>query len=153
MILELQKLGLKAVPDTLRGVPNVELLSLYSNKIRQLPNWIGEMSELKAVELSDHTMEVVSGLGHAYGMAGRHSEAREVLAKMQAAAEQTYVPQVQIAFVYAGLGDTEGAFKQLQLAFEAKAWEISFMAAEPWLEHLVDDPRFKEMVHKVGFPS
>ena len=107
----------------------------------------------KAVELSDNTMEVVSGLGHAYGMAGRHDEAREVLAMMHTAAEQTYVPQVQIAFVHAGLGDTEGAFEQLQLAFDAKAWEISFMAAEPWLEHLAEDPRFKEMVRKVGFPS
>lgn len=107
----------------------------------------------KAVEFSDNTMEVVSGLGHAYGMAGRHDEAREVLEMMQSAAKQTYVPQVQIAFVHAGLGDTEGAFQQLQLAFEAKAWEISFMAAEPWLEHLVDDPRFKEMVRKVGFPT
>ena len=107
----------------------------------------------RAVELSDNTMEVVSGLGHAYGMAGRHDEAREVLSKMQAASQQTYVPQVQMAFVHAGLGDYEGAFKQLDLAFKDKAWELSFMRTEPWLECLSDDQRFKDIVKKIGFPD
>jgi tetratricopeptide (TPR) repeat protein len=107
----------------------------------------------KAVKFSDNTMEVVSGLGHAYGMADRHDEAREVLTKMHEAATQTYVPQVQIAFVHAGLGDYEGALNQLDLAYQAKAWELSFMRTEPWLECVADDPRFKKIVGNIGFPG
>jgi len=107
----------------------------------------------KAVAYSDNTMEVVSGLGHAYGMAGRHDEARVVLNQMKEAAKQTYVPQVQIAFVHAGLGEYEQAFDQLKLAFDAKAWELSFMQTEPWLECIAEDKRFKEIVRKIGVPK
>ncbi len=106
-----------------------------------------------AVELADNTMEVVSGLGHAYGMAGRHREAREVLDQMLEAVKQTYVPQVQIAFVYAGLEDFPTALDWLERAYEVKAWEIAFMREEPWLECLNDQPRFKAIVDKVGFPA
>lgn len=107
----------------------------------------------KAVALSDNTMEVVSGLGHAYGMAGRHDEARAVLQQMHDAARYTYVPQVQISFVHAGLGEYEQALDQLDLAFKVQAWELSFMRTEPWLECLVDTDRFSEIVRRIGFPK
>ena len=51
----------------------------------------------------------MAGLGHAYGMAGRTSEAKDVLDKMLACAERWYVPPVQIAFVYLSMGDKEKA--------------------------------------------
>ena len=107
----------------------------------------------KAVTLSDNTMEVMSGLGHAYGMAGRFDEARAVLKQMKDAAEQTYVPQVQISFVHAGLGEYDEAIQQLELAFKVKAWELSFMKTEPWLECIADDKRFKDIVSRIGFPK
>ncbi len=105
----------------------------------------------KAVSLSDNTMEVISGLGHAYGMAGRYDEARTVLHQMKEAAKQTYVPQVQIAFVHAGLGEYDEAIDQLDMAFKVKAWELSFIQTEPWLECIAEDKRFKEIVNKIGF--
>ena len=106
----------------------------------------------RAVELADNTMEVVSGLGHALGMAGRREEALEVLESMQEAATQTYVPPVQMAYVHSGLSDFEGAFNQLQIAYEQGAWELSFLREEPWLECLANDVQFQELERKIGFP-
>ena len=59
----------------------------------------------RAAELSDGLAEVLGGLGHAYAVAGREKEAREVLDKMYRLAERWHVPPVQIAFVHVGLGE------------------------------------------------
>src|SRR5919205_949489 len=49
--LDLYGLGLKHVPDSLRALPEIELLDLKDNFIEELPTWIGELSALKGISL------------------------------------------------------------------------------------------------------
>ena len=49
--LNLNGLGLKNVPDSLRALPAIELLDLRYNVIEELPKWIGELSALKGLSL------------------------------------------------------------------------------------------------------
>ena len=107
----------------------------------------------KAAELSDRNSEIVGGLGHAYGIAGEYDKARKVLKEMLDHLENCYVPPVQIAFVYAGLGENEKALNMLDLAYEQQSWEIAFMRTEPWFDNFHDHPRFKALLDKVGFPK
>ena len=72
----------------------------------------------KAAELSDGLAEIMAGLGHAYGMAGRTDEAHEVLDIMLACSERWYVPPVQIAFVYLSVGEKEKAFEMFERAYK-----------------------------------
>src|SRR5216683_7791811 len=55
-ILNLNGLGLKTVPEGLRGLKNLELLAMGSNKILELPPWIGELSELRALGLAGNKL-------------------------------------------------------------------------------------------------
>lgn len=48
-VLDLSELGLKVVPEALRTARKVELVALFANEIRELPKWIGELSELKVI--------------------------------------------------------------------------------------------------------
>ncbi|MDX6404550.1 MAG: internalin [Blastocatellia bacterium] len=50
--LDLSNLGLGKVPQNLRALSTLEILSLAGNKLTELPEWIGELSLLKAIELS-----------------------------------------------------------------------------------------------------
>lgn len=50
-ILNLEDLGLKAVPEGIRHLRGLETLNLGHNKIRSLPAWIGELGSLKALNL------------------------------------------------------------------------------------------------------
>ena len=50
-LLDLSGLALTAVPNSLRKVSNVELLSLHHNKIKEIPSWIDELSGLKALAI------------------------------------------------------------------------------------------------------
>ena len=60
--------------------------------------------------------------------------------------------QYDLATFYAELGDKENAFARLSQAFEDHEYFIGFMAVDPFLNSLRDDPRFREIMAKVGLP-
>ncbi len=105
----------------------------------------------KAVELSDGLAEIQGGLGHAYGMAGRLKEAREVVDNLNNLAIKYYIPPVQIAFIYAGLNDTEKMFEMLERAYRERSWELIFIREEPWFDDFHSDPRFLNLIKRLNF--
>lgn len=108
---------------------------------------------LRAAELSDELAEVLGGLGHAYAVAGREQEARQVLGKLQQMSEHWHVPPVQVAFIHVGLGEKEQALNLLEQAFSERSWELVFMQTEAWLDDLRDEPKFTALVEKMSFPQ
>lgn len=55
-----------------------------------------------------------------------------------------------LAMVYAQLGDRERAFEQLHKAYENHAWRMVHLLVEPLFDPLRSDPRFDELVRRVG---
>ena len=106
----------------------------------------------KGVRLSGGAAEVKAGLGHAYGVAGRHREAQQALQELLALAKRKYVPPVQIAFVYLGLGEKERALELLEQAYRERSWELVFLRVEPWVDILRDNPRFQDLLRRMSFP-
>jgi len=107
----------------------------------------------KAVELSDGLAEIKAGLGHAYGMAGRNDEAKQVLDEFQSLAEKYYIPPVQIAYVAASLNDIELTFELLERAYRERSWELSFIREEPWFDDFHSNPRFIDLLNRIQFPE
>jgi len=107
----------------------------------------------KAAELSDRTAEVLAGLGHAYGKAGRKSDGEKVLEELDRYAAQWYVPPVQMAYVCFGLGEETRAFELLEKAFQLRAWELVFIQVEPWFDSYRSDPRFINLQQRMNFPK
>jgi Flp pilus assembly protein TadD len=107
----------------------------------------------RAVELSDGLAEVLGGLGHAYAVAGREKEARQVLNTLLQLDQRWHVPPVQIAFVHVGLGEKQRAIDLLETAYDERSWELVFLQVEPWLDELRAEPRFTELIEKMKFPK
>jgi tetratricopeptide (TPR) repeat protein len=107
----------------------------------------------KAVELSEGLAEILAGLGHAYGLAGKQEQARTVLNQLQELDARWYVPPVQIAYVHVGLGEHDEAIRMLERAVEEHSWELVFLREEPWFDPLRSDPRFQEIEAKLHFPA
>ena len=107
----------------------------------------------KATNLSDGLAEIKAGLGHAYGIAGRMNEAQAIMDEFTALAGHYYIPPVQMAFVAFGLGKTDMAFDLLERAFRERSWELVFIATEPWFDPLHDDPRFLDLIKRIGLPQ
>lgn len=107
----------------------------------------------RAVELSDGLAEVLAGLGHAYAVAGREKEARQVCDKLHRLAERWHVPPVQIAFVHVGLDEKQQALDLLDTAYEQRSWELVFLQVEAWFDDIRDEPRFTELIERMKFPK
>ncbi len=85
--------------------------------------------------------------GFVLARAGRRDEA---LAKARALESRLYVPAEGVAAIYAGLGDREAAFAWLDRAVETRGVGLIFLAVEPMYESLQSDPRFQQLVSRIG---
>ena len=75
----------------------------------------------KALAISPGNTSALSGLGYAYAVAGRRAEAQKVLDQLNELSKQKYVPAVDMARIYAGLGEKDKAFEWLEKAYEERS--------------------------------
>ena len=98
---------------------------------------------------TDNTL-TVAGLAHAYAASGRKTEARKLLAKLQKQSERSYVPAHDVALVYTGLQEKENAFKWLNKAYEERSFNLAYLKMEPRFDPLRSDPRFADLLRRIG---
>ena len=67
--------------------------------------------------------------------------------------KNAYLPAFRIAVDYARLGDKDKAFEYLNKAYDQREPHIAELKIRLPLSSLRDDPRFNELVRKVGFPE
>lgn len=92
-------------------------------------------------------------LGYAYGRAGRNSEAQGVLSKLQELAPQRYAPPLANALASLGLGQMDEVFKWLDRAYEERdGHRFAFLNVDPIFDPLRSDPRFENLLRRVGLP-
>jgi len=52
--------------------------------------------------------------------------------------------------VYAGLGDRNASIRWLEIGHQNHSASLLFIRVEPMLDRLRGDPRFEELVRKIG---
>ena len=62
-------------------------------------------------------------------------------------------PMYFAAVCYVALGNTEKAFAELNKAYEKREYRLTFLKVDPRLDPLRADPRFSELMRKVGLPQ
>ncbi len=95
----------------------------------------------------------IASLGHAYGLAGQHGEAQKILAELEKRSKKTYVSSYQIALVYLGLRQNDKAMKQLENAYQEHSTLLTYLKMDPRFDPLRSDPRFRDLLHRVGLPQ
>jgi tetratricopeptide (TPR) repeat protein len=65
-------------------------------------------------------------------------------------AQQHYVHPFFIAGIYAQLGDKDHAFDWLEKAYLGHDWLLGFLNVDPLFDPLHSDPRFQEMLRRIG---
>jgi TolB-like protein/DNA-binding winged helix-turn-helix (wHTH) protein len=78
---------------------------------------------------------------------------RDWMAIWEKRAQHEYIPAFWPAFLYANLGDKEAAFRWLQRAFEQHSWCMLYLNEDMVWDPVRDDPRFRELVRRVGLPE
>lgn len=87
-------------------------------------------------------------LGYTYAMSGKREKALAILNKLKTTNE--YVSPAEFAILYAGLGDKEGAFQLLERAYAAHDLQMQYLKVDPHYDSLRSDPRFTDLMRRVG---
>ena len=109
------------------------------------------VEELK--KAGDFTAEPYATLGYVYGRMGRAADARKVVADLEDQSKKTYVAPTNFAKIYIGLGDRDQAFAWLDKGYQQRDFWLTFLKGDPIFDSLRSDPRFQDLVRRVGFPQ
>ena len=93
---------------------------------------------------------VRGALGYAYGASGDKVRANAVLLQLENQAKEQYVDPDAFALVYAGLGNKDKAFKWLGKGISDREGWVTFIDAEPMMDSLRTDPRFKDLLRQMN---
>ncbi len=83
---------------------------------------------------------------YVYARMGRKEEARQMVSGLKAF-------PIDVAGVYAALDDKDEAFRILEEAIEQRKQQLIVLKEDPTLENLHSDPRWKELLRQMNFPT
>ncbi len=123
----------------------------YEHKGR-MPEAIAEFQ--RALELEKENPEIWSGLGHAYALSGNRIEAQRVLDHLKELSVHSYVAPYDFAVIYAGLGEKDQAVAWLNRAYAERSYYMPvYLTTDARLDGLRSDPRFADLLRRVGLPQ
>jgi tetratricopeptide (TPR) repeat protein len=125
-----------------------EILAEVYIKQRRYREAVEESS--KAAEFSGRASYYLGALGYGYALAGRRADALATLKELEAKYARRESPATDIARVHAGLGDKDQAFMWLEKAFDARSGSLKDVAYEEYFDLLRDDPRYEDLVRRIG---
>lgn len=109
------------------------------------------LAELNQARRLNDSPQVLAALGHAYAVSGQRAEAQKVIAELQETARRRYVSPYDLATIYAGLGEKEGALAWLEKAYEDRSgWLALWLKVDPKFDGLRADERFRELLRRIG---
>ena len=115
---------------------------------------IGEHQKALALLGNDRTK---GWLGHAYAVSGKKVEAVKILDELKellkGPGHRGYGFPFSIASIYSGLGDKDQAFEWLEKAYEDHNYYPIYVTLDPRFDSLRSDPRFAELLRRMGLPS
>ena len=95
----------------------------------------------------------LGNLSISYFHKGEFEKANSILDLLKERSNQSSVgsPSFYVALVMAQMNKKEEAFKYLEKAFDTHEVEMYWLNVEPPFQPLYDDPRWQQMLNKVGF--
>jgi len=106
----------------------------------------------KAVDLSNRSGISLGDLGYVYASVGKRAEAIEKIKELEAKYTRKEAIGQYFAAVYVGLGDKDKAFEWLEKDFQARNAKLTEIRWQLQFESLRDDPRFKDLLKRMGLP-
>jgi TolB-like protein/DNA-binding winged helix-turn-helix (wHTH) protein/Flp pilus assembly protein TadD len=104
----------------------------------------------KAAELSGGSPTVLANLARAYAASGKRGEAIKLLNELKKRSNSIYSHGSEIAVIYAALGDTDQAMSWLEKGYEERF--NPGVLLRPGFDPLRSDPRFEDLVRRIGLP-
>jgi serine/threonine protein kinase/Tfp pilus assembly protein PilF len=109
---------------------------------------------LSAAQKSQFNIPMKSAsIAHMFARSGNSGAAQRILEDLLATAKTKYVSAYDIAVVYAGLDNQDQAFEWLNKGYQEHCGFMVYMNSDPRLQPLRGDPRFGDLLRRMGFPN
>ena len=102
----------------------------------------------KTIELSPDSTAFSANLAYAYAASGKRDEAVNILNVLKNRSQNGFSNAPEVALVYVGLDDKDQAMAWLEKAYAERfsPWVLMRPAFDP----LLPDPRFQDLLHRMG---
>src|SRR5947208_12510731 len=89
-------------------------------------------------------------LGHVDAISGKRNEAHKIIDELNDLSQRMYVDPYFLAEIYVALGERDRALQALETAYNQRSSWMVWLKVEPKFDQLRGDPRFKDLVRRVG---
>ncbi len=104
----------------------------------------------RAVSSATKSTLVKSELGYAYAKAGRREDALRVMDELLRSPGERRVSPFHFALIHIGLGENDRAIDLLEKAYEERVERMVWLRADPRFDPLRLDPRFNDLLARMG---
>ncbi|HPI72578.1 MAG TPA: protein kinase [bacterium] len=103
----------------------------------------------QAMKIDSDNTNMRATYAHAAAAFGKTAEARSLLEDLLTLAKKQYVSAYDIASVYLGLGEKETALSWLEKAADERAYLLSYLKVDPFMDRLREEKRFQAVREKI----
>jgi DNA-binding winged helix-turn-helix (wHTH) protein/TolB-like protein/Flp pilus assembly protein TadD len=107
----------------------------------------------KSIPLSADSPDEPATLAKAYALSGRPTEARKIFDELKQQSRHRYISPGTLADLYWAIGQKDEAFAMLNKAIDERDNMVVLLKVEPMFDPLRSDPRFTNLLRRVGFPQ
>jgi serine/threonine protein kinase len=107
----------------------------------------------KSPALSQGVPALVAFRGYLHALLGERSRALQMIEELSALSKLRFVPGFYFALVYAGLEDKDQAFRWLEKSCDERFIRVVYLNIEAFWDPIRSDPRFADLVRRVGIPA
>jgi TolB-like protein len=146
--------ALSCLNATIKNRPTFGPAHLWAGRAYQAKKMYPEaISEFKAtLKYAPGWPVALAALGSAYGAMGEAAAAQHLLDTLTTIKKTRFVTAYGVALIYSGLGRKDDAFKTLDAAYNEHSHWLVWLRTDPRWAAIRDDPRFEQLVKRVGLP-
>src|SRR5947209_14274737 len=131
--------------------PNYFMLHFIAGRAHmRLNNYAKAIKHLKTAIGTGEMPLMEAALGLAYAVSGKKGLTQKLAEQFKEAAKKRYIPPTYFGMLLAGLGDRDKALDWLDQAYKERADGLTWLAVEPMLDEIRNDPRFQELIRRIG---
>jgi len=92
-------------------------------------------------------------MGYAHGLNGQRAEAETLLSILEDISERKYISPYSLLLVHLAIGPLERVFQLLEQLYEERNDWLVWLKVSPELKTVRNDPRFEDLLRRIGFPN
>jgi TolB-like protein/Tfp pilus assembly protein PilF len=126
-------------------------LSFLAEAYAQKGDLASALATIEKMQPAAMDPQALAVAGYLYALSGNCDKANNILNQFAELSSHEYLPALNFAQIYVGLGEHERALDSLEKACEERAIWIPFLKVDLKFETLRSDPRFTELLRRAGF--